>query len=531
MPAAGADMTDTRPQPTRDDRRRLTRWLIVVTVAGVLARVVALVLHPPLNPDEVRYLITAHHLRSGAGYADWHGPEIDILPLHPLLTAASGAEPGTLEWRGRLVSFAASILSLPALAALAWQVAGPSEAILAVGIASLHPWLLPGASRPQPESLYVLVTLVAFLALARVRAGVRSPGSWALAGTFLGCAYLARPEGLFVASVAGGLTTWHAARRRVAMPGALLFATALLVTILPYLVWLHGATGRWMITGKSNEIFFIGQAMHASGGEPPAAETYLALQREYGDWLAFGRVHPLAFVARLFRLGCRIFGWILPRLLGPPGIVGWCALLVFRSPCDVGRRVPLWITLPTLVLPLMMLTFPNEQVSATVVPFLVVPAAVGLVRAHCRLRRILPVGGFAVLCVVLLGTSRYPAAMRPASHGGLRAATMERRAAAEALALAQDPRDIATNSAVVAFHLRDPDLFGAPGTWRPVEPGLSCAGLAGEMRRRGVTFALIDRWLGKESPFDREQGCRLTVVERFADAATWRRMEIVRLVP
>src|SRR5262245_4029470 len=138
-------MTHPSPPTIRDDRRRQRRWLAVVIAAGAAARLAALVLHPPLNTDEARYLVTAHHLRSGAGYADWRGPEIDILPAHPALTAAVGADAGTLEWRGRLVAFTASILGLLALAALAWREAGPSAALVAVAITAFHPWLVDHA--------------------------------------------------------------------------------------------------------------------------------------------------------------------------------------------------------------------------------------------------------------------------------------------------------------------------------------------------------------------------------------------------
>jgi hypothetical protein len=498
---------------------------------GVVARALALLLHPPLGIDEARYLVTAHHLRSGMGYADWHGPEIDILPLHPLLTAGLGADPGTLEWRGRLVAFVASILILAALAALTLKVAGRKEVVIAVTIASLDPWLLPTAARPQPESLYALLILTAFLVIARVRPDGAAPGWWALAGVLLGCAYLARPEGFLVAFVVGFLFAWRAAKTRLALPGVLFYAGAFLVTVLPYMVWLRGAAGRWMITGKSDEIFFIGQAMHDSGGEPPTAEAYLSLQRRYGDWITFVREDPAAFCGRLLRLGRRIFGWILPRTLGPLGIIGWCSLLVLRKAHGYGRAAPLWTAVPALVFPLMMLTFPNERVAGAALPFLLLPAAVGLRRAYDGMRRFVPARSVVALGIVLLGISWLPAALRPGLGGELGAREIEKEFAARGLALTSDERAIATNSPVVSFYLRDPDMFGVPGLYRPLEPGLSCSDLVAEMRRRGAVVSVIDDWSGGASAPANGKDCPLERVGHFADQAMGRRTAIVRLAP
>src|SRR4029077_6535850 len=95
-------------------------WFIVCT--GL--RLGAFLDSPPINTDEARYLITAHHFRAGMGYSDWRGPEIDIHPLHPLLVSFLGTDPGSLELRGRVVALVASILLLWPLCALARRLGG-----------------------------------------------------------------------------------------------------------------------------------------------------------------------------------------------------------------------------------------------------------------------------------------------------------------------------------------------------------------------------------------------------------------------
>src|SRR3989442_15434084 len=104
---------------------RAWRWVPAALVAAAIALRVAAFLDPrPLNTDEARYLIAAHHLRTGVGYSDWRGPEIDIHPLHPLLLSLLGTDPATLEIRGRIVSLVASILLLWPLGVLALRLGG-----------------------------------------------------------------------------------------------------------------------------------------------------------------------------------------------------------------------------------------------------------------------------------------------------------------------------------------------------------------------------------------------------------------------
>src|SRR5207247_10085902 len=104
-----------------------------------------------------RYLIAAHHLRYGAGYADWRGPEIDIHPLHPFLVCLLGADPASLEVRGRCVALVCSILLLWPLLIAAQRLGGGAPGVLFVRLAGLHPWLVSSAAPAQPESLYVLL--------------------------------------------------------------------------------------------------------------------------------------------------------------------------------------------------------------------------------------------------------------------------------------------------------------------------------------------------------------------------------------
>src|SRR6266487_3082833 len=151
--------------PMPDEARRvsphgrlLTAALIVLAVG---LRVAAFLDPPPLNTDEARYLIAAHHLRSGLGYADWRGPEVDIHPLHPFLVSRLGVDPASLEIRGRGVALLGSLLLLCPLYLAARRLGGPAAASFFLLLAGIHPWLVRGAAPAQPESLYVLLVAVA----------------------------------------------------------------------------------------------------------------------------------------------------------------------------------------------------------------------------------------------------------------------------------------------------------------------------------------------------------------------------------
>lgn len=464
--------------------------LLLVLLCGALVRLVADLLHPPLNIDEARYLVTAHHLRHGVGYADWNGPEIDILPLHPLLTAVLGEEARTLEIRGRGVALVAGILSLGVILLLAVRVGDRFTALFALLLVTFHPWLVRAAAVPQPETLYVLFVGLALWLLWSEGGALASAVA---AGVCLAAAYLARPEGMLVGGlvVCSTIVVERNNRRRFVRAAVAVGAMALLTA--PYLVWLRYQVGFWTLTGKASEVFFIGQAMDENGGEPTSAESVERLQEEGRDGvLAYSLAHPRAVLRRIGRLLGILFLWIIPRGLGPLGIVGLCALMILRPP---GASRALLAALPAVVLPLMALSHPEQRVVASTLPFLFIPAGAGLAAVIDRLpaekprRRNLACFGIAVLLLV----GWLPSAARFAVSGTDLFVDAPKWAARVATAHEPDVMRIATNNPVIAFHLAAPDILGPPGTFHPLPYDLDCEGLARELRTRGATIGILDR--------------------------------------
>lgn len=500
-------------------------------LVGILLRLTALALHPPLDIDETRYLVTAHHLRHGMGYADWRGREVDILPLHPALTALLGRDPASLEQRGRAVALAAGILSLIGFSVLARRLFGDGAAVIATWLVAIHPWLVRASCRPQPETLYVLWTTLALLALAPIMEGIGRAIHWGSAGLLFGLAYLSRPEGFLVglAGLAVAVVRGRAGGMRV-RAGTAVFVLGLFAVSLPYLVWLREAAGRWTLTGKSADVFFIGQAMHENAGQPPSADAYLALKTKYGSVLGFVTDHPLQTAARALRFGWVIFGWILPRALGPLGLVGLCVAYPFGTLSNGSARVPWWPILPAFVLPLMVFACPEERVVGAAIPFVLLTSSAGLVRAWDALQRRWPSHRGALMCGgVILATL-------PWLHPGLRAVAGGRawqqqpeREVVETLTRgAPLAARIVSNSPVVSFYARDPALFGPPGHYQPIESPPDCVALMSEMRLRRASVAVVEFRDDASRHATSDRNCPLALTDVVTEGENGRRFEVWR---
>jgi hypothetical protein len=371
----------------------------------------------------------------------------------------------------------------------------------------------------QPEALYDLSVACGLLLLLGAARARHQAWRWAGAGMLFGLAYLTRPEGLLVGLLAAAILCVQTLHRGTTLwRSPLLFAGALLLMASPFLLFIRQIHGEWLITGKTAELFFLGQALHANQGQPFEASAYLELMRHWGGILPYLRANPGVVAATIASNAWRIFGWILPRLLGPAGVTGLVAFLVW------GRRDPeraptaLLLGAPVLVLFLMTLTFPNERVALSCIPFLLVLAAGGFAVIGARLaaesgrRRIVAVA--SLLALILLG---WGGSLSQAVHAPGRVPP-EARAAQMALGQGAEPGRIATNSSVIAFYLADADLFGAPGSFKPFPSDGRCEELIRNLEARGASLVVLDRPDNADSgaPFP-TPGCPIRLVSKILD--------------
>lgn len=110
-------------------------------------------------------------------------------------------------------------------------------ALMAAGIFLLLPETITASSSDLSEMSYVVALLGAWLLFER-------RPSW-IAGVLFGLAYLVRPEALLVFTA---LCVLAGVRARRVPAGAIL---GCLVLVLPYVVFMHGETGSWMLSSKN----------------------------------------------------------------------------------------------------------------------------------------------------------------------------------------------------------------------------------------------------------------------------------------
>jgi hypothetical protein len=435
-----------------------------------------------------------------------------------------GADISSLELRGRLVTCLGSILALAIFTLFAGRLGGVLCAIAFLLLASLHPRLLETAGSIQPEGLHALFVASALYLLVLPR-----PPRWAgvtgfAAGALFGLAYLTRPEGFLIGIVASGMVLATGSEpwgRRARKAGCILLGMGLVAS--PYLLFLHRHLGTWAVTGKSAEIFFIGQALDASGGTPFDAEDLLRLKEQWGGILPYAAANPRKTLLAVLRNGGRVWLGIVPRMLGPAGILG-CLLAAVFWLRKGWRTIPVLLLSPLLTLFIMAFTFPNERVCLSVLPFLFLLAALGLAPAADWLdsaprARWRPAGAVFVV-LLLLGQGRGLALFAWSRISSV--VPLETRAIREALALEADPQKIASSNPVISFRLSDPFMFSPSFRYEPLPIEGPCAALDHAMRERGSTVAILDR-AGNPPAIDLSpEDCPWSIVKRLSDPAQGR---------
>ena len=246
--------------------RRFDWPLLAIVLLGIGVRVAFASLPRVPRWDEAAYLAIGRNLLAGNGYRELLGPlDVHQPPLVALLAALGLALHLPLAWAVAAPSHVAlgSLIVLP-LYALGRRLFGHQAGLLAGLLGALHPALAVnplywGSMTEAPFLLAVLSGLYACYRCAEALAEPR-PGAavrWGLAmGAAFGLGYLARPEALVFLAVMlvylGLKWLFHRPRRvlRLVAPAAAALAAAGMVA-LPNVLYLHHATGRWMLSGKA----------------------------------------------------------------------------------------------------------------------------------------------------------------------------------------------------------------------------------------------------------------------------------------
>jgi 4-amino-4-deoxy-L-arabinose transferase-like glycosyltransferase len=204
-----------------------------------------------INTDGVYYATLGRRLISG----DWEGGLSTYWsPLYPLLVGMSSWLFTDLEFAGRFVSVAAGALLILPVYLLTREFYGRAAAAFAVVLTIIHPSLIWASTLVMTESVYALALTSALLVGWHA---LNSGRRWThvSTGLLMGCCYLLRPEavaytGLFVVLLVGRWLFQKDGQTRNITFEVAVFLAAFLVLFLPYYLYVHQKTGRWIISSK-----------------------------------------------------------------------------------------------------------------------------------------------------------------------------------------------------------------------------------------------------------------------------------------
>ncbi|HEX2578276.1 MAG TPA: hypothetical protein VHK88_18165, partial [Aquihabitans sp.] len=267
VPGDGLETPAGPGRPADRPRTLLRRLRAPLGVSLVLQLVIAAGERLP-SVDGTAYFEAGRNLLDGNGFTRQGAPELHFPPLTPLglagLEKVTGSELTALRlWN--LGSAALVVLLIVLLAHRIWRDDRTTVAAAWLGgtTAGLTPLFTRQGGGSESISLAMLLAAAWFAlgALQRERSvRWRSLGLVA-AGLAVGLAYLARPESL----LPGGFVGLGIAIEGLLRPGrplervrrtavwSLLFGVALVALVLPYLAYLHGHTGKWSPTAKSQD--------------------------------------------------------------------------------------------------------------------------------------------------------------------------------------------------------------------------------------------------------------------------------------
>jgi hypothetical protein len=492
-PGAGAGR-DAGPRPRPPRRRPPRRWLprldrfaagvaAAVVVAFALRLAIGLTDDAPAS-DETAYLDSGAALVAGEGFERGDRPELHFPPLVPFVLGVAARVTGDPHAGSVAVTVLAGTAAVVPLALIGRRVAGPAlgprAGVAVAWVAALAPGLatLPATRGTGSEATYTLVVAVAVALVLAARDGTPTlrRGPTAAAGLAIGLAYLARPEGLFLAVPLGLAVAWPGRRPpaegggrawRDAARAAATFALPIGLCVVPYAAFLHHHTGAWELTAKTQDASL--EAWDAvARGDRPARDRILYALDDSGVRFAAGRApldalvrdDPAGYAAivgtNVRTLATTAAGWSLVPL-PVTALAAWAVAQRWRT---TGRSsVALLVAVGALPVASAVAFFVQPRYLVATVAVVVVLAGVGLASLGGRRASVLTAAVLALLAVTSLTSFRGPEGWgRPTDF-------TDQRRAGEWLASHAGPDDVVvTRSMVVDFYAERPTLALPDGT-------------------------------------------------------------------
>jgi len=250
------------PQGGEVEARRTRTVLLIAFVVALAIRAGAAWFVGSAQPQEVRYVTIARGILSGAGFhgLDNRFPDIIQPPLYPMMLSAALVLPGPDLGVARGLSVLMGALLVFPCAMITRRLFGERAARRTACLAAVYPLLADMSSVAITESTFAILVTIAALVTWRALEGedVRfRPGPAAAAGLLLGLAFLTRPEGLTYLAATWMVCMADAVWRNASLASVVrhlkpvaLSAAGFAAVVLPYLLWVHGQTGHWLLAPK-----------------------------------------------------------------------------------------------------------------------------------------------------------------------------------------------------------------------------------------------------------------------------------------
>lgn len=224
--------------------------------------------------DEAGHLLVASNVAAGRGYSELAGTlDPHLPPFLPLASATLLKLGFSPAWATATVHIITGALLCIPIFLLGRAIYGRRAGFFAALLVAVYPALAawPYLWSTMTESPFLLFTFSGLWAVYRalhpdLASSARRVTLWhAAVGFWFGLAYLVRPEGLtYFAALGLFMAAWHLVRRDIFRPavfGRLALAVVVcLVTLSPYVLYLHSVTGRWLLSGKVGLILDIAPA-------------------------------------------------------------------------------------------------------------------------------------------------------------------------------------------------------------------------------------------------------------------------------
>lgn len=229
-----------------------TLKLVAILVVAFLLRIFLARFETEVGVDSVHYILMGDNIADATSLDTWNttGGRWVLPPTFPLLVAFFRLFGAGLEWSGHLAAVTAGTALIIPLYCVTRRLFGIITAQVAAIIAAFTPILVDYSVVILTELLFA--TFVLWMLLFVIRALSSEENIWdsLLSGIFCALAFLTKTFGIFLLpflllsflfSKAGGRT--RSTRFGLALLGFLILA-------VPYWLFLHQYTGRWVIDGK-----------------------------------------------------------------------------------------------------------------------------------------------------------------------------------------------------------------------------------------------------------------------------------------